>query len=39
VPVTDSKDEAPTAVQAATINVAGVGSISVGGGLNQSTYG
>jgi hypothetical protein len=38
-PVTARKDDAPAAVQAAIVNVAGVGSISVDGGLIQTTSG
>jgi len=38
-PVTASKDDAAAAVQAATVNVAGLGSSSVGGGLIQTTSG
>jgi len=38
-PVTARKDKAPVAVQAPTINGAGMGSISGGGGLIQTTSG
>jgi hypothetical protein len=38
-PVTARKDDAPAADQAAMANVAGWCSISVGGGLNQTTSG
>jgi len=37
--VTARKDDAPAAVQAAIVNVAGLGSCSVGGGLIQTTSG
>lgn len=37
--VTDRKDDAPDAGQAALVNVAGVGSTSVDGGLIQTTAG
>ena len=38
-PVTARKDDAPAAVQAAFINLAGLNSISVDGGLIQATSG
>ena len=38
-PVTDRKDDAPAAVQAAIANVVGLGWISGGGGLIQTTSG
>ena len=38
-PVTASKDDAAAAVQAAIVNVAGVDSIFVDGGLIQTTSG
>ena len=38
-PVTAKKDDASAAVQAAIVNVAGVESISAGGGLIQTTSG
>jgi hypothetical protein len=37
--VTARKDDAPAAVQAANVNVAGLDSISAGGGLIQTTSG
>jgi hypothetical protein len=37
--VTASKDDAPAAVQAAIVNVAGLNSSSAGGGLIQTTSG
>jgi hypothetical protein len=37
--VTARKDDPPAAVQAAIVNVAGVDSISVDGGLIQTTSG
>ena len=37
--VTARKDDAPAAVQAAIVTVAGLGSCSVGGGLIQTTSG
>ena len=37
--LTARKDDAPAAVQAAIVNVAGLGSCSVGGGLIQTTSG
>jgi hypothetical protein len=37
--VTARKDDAPAAVQAANVNVAGLDSISGGGGLIQTTSG
>ena len=39
IPVTARKDDAPAAIQAANVNVAGVGSISADGGLIQTTSG
>jgi len=39
LPVTARKDDVSAAVQAATVNVAGKGSISGGGGLIQTTSG
>jgi len=36
-PVTARKDDAPAAVQAAIVNVAGLNSSSAGGGLIQTT--
>jgi len=38
-PVTARKDDAPAAVQAANVNVAGLVSISAGGGLIETTSG
>jgi hypothetical protein len=38
-PVTARKDDAPAAVQAAIVTVAGLGSCSIGGGLIQTTSG
>jgi hypothetical protein len=38
-PVTARKDDAPAAVQAAIVNVAGLNSSSAGGGLIQTTSG
>jgi hypothetical protein len=37
--VTARKDDAPAAVQAAIVNVAGLNSSSAGGGLIQTTSG
>jgi hypothetical protein len=37
--VTARKDDAPAAVQAAIVNIAGVDSISIDGGLIQTTSG
>jgi len=39
MPVTARKDDVPTAYQAATTNIAGLMTISGGGGLIQTTSG